>query len=126
MTAEIDIQTPIQRGDSFAFEFNWTDGNESSPEPIDMRGSTVYLSFKASPFIPDEEASVLIEYEVPLDLPFEDRGKVVVNVPRSESQKLIAGMSMHYALRVITPAPIEGLEGVELTHVKGRVPIEDA
>lgn len=123
MTATVNLTDPIQRGDSFSFEFNWDDGAEPTPAPLDMRGKTVVLTFKLSNLMEDSEALVTVSKATAVDDAVAQGGKVVVPVSRTESSKLIAGATHYYALRVLEGA---GEDITEVTHIAGTVPVVNA
>jgi hypothetical protein len=117
-TAVVNIEDPIERGDTLFWEFNWTDDEDA---PVDMRGKELVLTIKISPFIADADSAVLVSYTPANDDALAEIGKVIITVPKEQSANLIAGATHHYALRVITDAG-----ETEVTHVKGTVPVEDA
>lgn len=122
MTAIVNLTDPLQRGDTLSFELNWDNG-AVTPVPLDMRGKTIVLTIKLSNFQEDAEALVTVEATPGAGDTEAQGGSVVLQVPRSMSQNLIAGALHYYAVRVIdTSAP----EDIEVTHVSGTVPVVDA
>lgn len=119
MSERVDLEEPIERGDTFAFRFVWTDGIAS----VDMRGKTIIFTMKLSPFMEDDEALLKLEVVPAADDALAEVGSVTINVPNSLSSKLIAGATHHYALRVREPGYPEP---VEITYVYGEVKVKDS
>lgn len=121
---EVNLTDPVQKGDTlgFAFRWAWPDGT-----PRDMRGRELVFTMKLSPFIPDEEATVVVHKPLLMDDDKAAKGEAVIVVPRSQSQDLIAGVRFHYGLRVIQQNTYgDDPEPLEITHVYGTVPVKDA
>lgn len=119
MATQVNLTDPIQRGDTTPFIFNWDDG----AGPMDMRGKTLVMTFKLSPYQVDSDAELTKTVVFAADDVDAEDGITAFNLESSEAALLIPGVTFHYAVRIITPA---SPEDIELTYFYGTVPVEDA
>jgi hypothetical protein len=118
MATKLDLPS-IQRGDTVPYSITWGTGAGA----INMQGKSVIMTFKFSQLEYDGDAALTKTIVVAENNAEAVSGLVRFQLERSETALLTAGVTMHYAIRVITPAVPES---VETTHFYGSIVVEDA